>query len=116
MRYRKLTSTGDYSFGNNQYDFYKDSPEAVAQSVQTRLKLWLGEWFLDIEDGTPWIQGVLGKQQASTYDALLRARILETEGVTEIVTYTSTLNTETRKLNVSCVLNTIYGVTRTIEV
>lgn len=116
MRYRKLTATGDYPFGNNQFDFHRNTPELVAQKVMTRLKLWLNEWFLDVEEGTAWIQGVLGKQQQATYDNVLRERILDTEGVLSIVSYESLLNTETRKLSVTVVLDTIYGETNQIAV
>ena len=116
MRYRKLTATGDYPFGNNQFDFHRDTPEMVAQKVMTRLKLWINEWFLDIEEGTPWLQGVLGKQQRSTYDTVLRERVLDTEGVVKIVFYESLLDSETRKLKVSMIIDTIYGESNLIEV
>ena len=111
MRYRKLTSDGDYSFGHQQYDFYRDSPEAVAQAVKTRLMLWLREWYLDLEDGTPWLDGILGKGTDLTADAFIRARILGTTGVVEIVdgTYSSTLDRDARKLSVSCTIDTVYG-------
>lgn len=33
MRYRKLDENGDYSFGGQQADYYRDTPLAVAQAV-----------------------------------------------------------------------------------
>lgn len=109
MRYRKLSATGDYSFGNNQFDFHRNTPELVGQKVVTRLKLWLNEWFLDVEEGTAWVQGVLGKQPLSSADTVLRARILETEGVVALTAYESAIDPDTRKLSVSATIDTIYG-------
>lgn len=112
MRYRKLTSDDDYSFGNSQLDFYKDTPEAVAQSVKTRLLLWLGEWFLDIEEGTPYLQGILGKYSQQIADTTIQDRVLNTTGVVDIQNYVSTIDAVNRSLSVSFDLDTIYGPTQ----
>lgn len=112
MRYRKLDSAGDMMFGHALQDFYIDDPLAIVQAVKTRLGLWLREWYLDLEDGTPWQDGILGKGTDMTADALLRRRILETEGVVEIVdgSYFSELNRETREFTIKCTVETIYGI------
>jgi hypothetical protein len=114
MRYRKLGSAGDYTFGHQQADFYRDQPEAVAQAVQTRLELFTGEWFLDTSDGTPWRTDVLGKYTQAAYDIVLKDRILGTEGVLSIEAYSSTLNRQTRALSVQASISTIYG-TATVQ-
>lgn len=111
MRYRKLDANGDYSFGGQQADFYRDTPEAVAQAVQTRLLLLRGEWFLDITEGMPWSTEVLGKFTNGTYDSAIRQRILGTQGVTELTAYSSTLDGQKRALTVAATINTIYGST-----
>jgi len=111
MRYRKLSADGDYVFGGQQADFYKDSPEAVAQAVHTRLRLTTGEWYLDTTEGTPWATDVLGKYTGSRYDAAIRQRILGTQGVTELTAYSSSLDAERRALSVTATINTIYGTT-----
>jgi hypothetical protein len=111
MRYRKLTADGDYSFGQQQADFYRNVPEAVGQAVLTRLELFTGQWFLDSDEGTPWRTDVLGKYTRDSYDAVIQARILDTEGVTRIDDYTSAFNENTRKLTVSATITTAYGQT-----
>lgn len=116
MKYRKLSESGDYVFGNGQLDFLVNTPDMVAQKIKTRLLLWLGEWFLDVEEGTAWLQGVLGKQQESTRDTVIRTRILETEGVTSIVSYESIVDADNRRLSVSLIVDTIYGETTLIQV
>jgi len=109
MRYRKLDENGDYVFGVGVNSFLINSPEAVAQAVLTRLKLWMGEWFADTSDGTGWNQSILGKQSNNLYELTLRQRVLETPGVQSIEEFQSSLNSETRKLSVSMTVNTIYG-------
>ncbi|RZG63926.1 hypothetical protein EXE25_18265 [Acinetobacter bouvetii] len=109
MRYRKLSSDGDYVFGAGKNDFLVNSPEAVAQAILTRLKLWLGEWFADTTDGTGWSQSIIGKHSKNLYELTLRQRVLETQGVVNIIGFQSSLNPDTRHLTVSMTVNTIYG-------
>ncbi|AOK62008.1 hypothetical protein WM29_23045 [Burkholderia ubonensis] len=111
MRYRKLDADGDYVFGGGDADFFVNVPEAVAQAVQTRLRLLRGEWFLDTTVGMPWATDVLGKYTSGIYDAAIRQCILGTQGVTEITSYSSSVDPETRALTVSATINTIYGTT-----
>lgn len=109
MRYRKEDVNGDYVFGHQLADFYQDVPEAVAQAVKTRLGLFTGEWYLDTTDGTPWRTEVLGKYTKETYDAVIRDRILGTAGVQEIMAYSSSFDGDSRVLNVSATITTVYG-------
>lgn len=115
MRYRKLDANGDYTFGNQQADFYKDNPDAVAQAVMTRLRLNKGEWFIDTVDGTPWNTEVLGERTASTRDAAIKKRILGTPGVSQIDSYDSSINPETRRFTVTATITTAYGQTSISE-
>ena len=116
MRYRRLTAAGDMNFGSQQADFYRDTPEAVAQAVLTRLKLWLGEWFIDLTTGTPYQQAVLGKGTTQSVEPVLRARILETQGVEEIISFSYSFDPEQRSATVAAEINTIYGQTSITEV
>ncbi len=112
MRVRQLTSDGDMRFGHQQYDFYRDVPEAPAQCVQTRLMFWQGEWYLDLTDGTPYQGGVLGTNTELTADSVIRDRILNTRGVTGIEegTYNSQLDRATRRLSAACTIDTAFGL------
>lgn len=115
MRYRKQDENGDYTFGSGQDDFFRDSTEGVGQAVKTRLLLWREEWFLDVEEGTPYLQGVIGKFDEQVRETVLRTRILGTEGVRSILEFTSNIDRENRKLSVSVLIDTIYGET-TVQV
>ncbi len=111
MRYRQLSPTGDYVFGRGPGEFLVNSSAAVAQLVLTRLRLWTGEWFLDATEGTPYLGQILGHGTGGTYDQAIQARILGTQGVTEIVTYSSSVDPVTRALSVAATINTVYGQT-----
>lgn len=109
MRYRKLDDAGDMVFGHGSDDYYIDRAEAVAQAVMTRLRLWRGEWYLDTDEGTPYLQEIFGRGTESTAVRALRLRVLETEGVTDIVSINATNDPETRKAVFQITVNTIYG-------
>jgi hypothetical protein len=113
MRYRKLSPTGDYTFGSGQLNFLIDTPETVAQAVQTGLLLWLGEWYLNLNDGVPYPEGVIGKHSKAQADATLIAAISQMQGVVNIQNYQSVIDPNTRKYStISGLLNTIYGETQ----
>jgi hypothetical protein len=111
MRYRKQDENGDYTFGNGLNNFHIDNVDAVAQAIDTRLKLWVGEWFADVSDGTGWSQAILGKHSQNLYELTLRQRVLDTQGVISIQEFQSALDPNTRSLVVTMVVETIYGQT-----
>ena len=112
MRYRALSPTGDYTFGQGQGNFLINTPEAVAQVVKTSLQLWLNEWFLDTTAGTPYMGAILGKYGQASADQAIQTVIRACQGVVDIQTYSSVVNPRTRALSVSATINTIYGPTQ----
>lgn len=113
MRYRKLSPTGDFMFGNGQSDFLTNSPAAVAQAVKTYLRLFLGEWYLNINDGTPWLEGVLGYNSKDEADQTLISTILGVQGVQNLTNWESSYDPVTRRYtSLSATLDTIYGQTQ----
>jgi hypothetical protein len=109
MTYRQLDSNGDFTFGSGLANYLIDSPDAVAQAVSTRLKLWSGEWFLDVTEGTPFLSGILGKHTSGTADQLIKMRILETPHVIEITDYQSNYDGNTRQLIINVTISTDFG-------
>ncbi len=104
MQYRPLDANGDYTIG---VPFLANSPQCVAQAIVTRLALWQGEWFLDVTDGTPWLQSILGRKQNP--DAYIKQRILGTPGVTGLIEYQGTYVGATSAYSVSGLALTLYG-------
>lgn len=107
MKVRKLDESGDYVMGHGNLDLYQDEADGVAQNVMTRLKLWRGTWFIDTQEGTPWLQQILGRHDA--VDVVIRSRILETPGVRSIDSFEAILDPDTRRLSVRATISTIYG-------
>lgn len=125
MRYRKLDATGDYQFGHAQNDFWHDQVEGVGQAIKTRLLLFFDEWFLDRLEGTRWggfpisedaVRGgrILAEQTQNTRDLELQQRIINTQGMIEIVDYFSTLDPNSREFRVGAIVNTVYGEARMV--
>lgn len=84
--------------------------ESVAQTIVTRLKLFLGEYHLDIRDGTPWFQSILGKNNnINAVEAILRRRIRQTKEVVAILSFNMDYNLDSRSLNISGSVLTEYG-------
>ena len=107
MTVRKLDDSGDITTSGTQ--FLSDQKE-IAQTVATRLRLFLGEYFRDILDGTPWFQDILGKGQSlDVRDAAIKRRVLQTSGVLSIFEFNTDFDLQTRKYSVSMGIITPFG-------
>ncbi len=111
MRVRKVSESGDMVFGRNPAAFHRNTPVGVAQIVESRLNLWSGQWYLDLDEGTPYETQVLGKYTEASRDAVLRQRILDTPDVVEIASYDSVLDRQTRSFTVRSTIVTAYSAT-----
>jgi hypothetical protein len=102
---RSFDENGDYAINS----FISES-EATVQAVSTRLKLFLGEWFLDINAGVPWYQKVFVKP-AKTQDVekIIRNTIRETEGIDSLTKFDFNFDSITRSATVAFTATTIYG-------
>lgn len=111
MRVRKLSPTGDFTFGSSLLNFWIDSPEGVAQIVKTGLLLIQTEWYLDTSKGTPWFSGVLGKfpEAQATADSLIQDQISHTQGVTGVPFFQSLIDPVTRGYSVQTTISTQFG-------
>lgn len=107
MKVRRLDENGDLI---TRGKMFLTEREAIAQTIVTRLKLFLGEYFRDITDGTPWFQQILGKfESLNAVEALLRNRIARTQGVVRLLSFNLDYDINTRALSVSSTVLTVYG-------
>lgn len=111
LRYRRTDSEGDYTFGAK--DNYIKDLDAATQAIKTRLTLLQGEWWEDLENGTPYFQHILGtsgsRESIQGIDLLIQERILTLQEVTSIEEFESNFDSENRTYSVTCKVNTIYG-------
>lgn len=107
MQVRRLDKHGDLVTRGRMF---QTGREAIAQTVVTRLKLFLGEYFRDTTDGTPWFQNILGKfENINAVEAILRNRIARTEGVVRLLTFQLQFDLDSRTLTVQSQILTVYG-------
>lgn len=108
MRQRAMLEDGDWAFGTG-LPFLVDTPACVAQAIMTRIRLAAGEWFLDLDEGTPYEGQILGAGTQNTRDLAIRVRILDTPGVRQIDDYLSFIDPVDRSFNVLATVDTLYG-------
>lgn len=117
MKYRKLDENGDYTFGNNSFD-YIEKDEAIAQAIKTKLYLFYGEWWEDISLGLPMFQSILGQVSNNnlrqTVILLCAEQISLVEGVTSVDSIS--VDISARKLGLTIDVTTENGTTVNLEV
>lgn len=112
MRVRRLDNNNDMTFGNGGLNYLQDCTEAVAQNVYTRLKLWLGEWFQDKNQGVDYLGKCLEKNSIDTAADEIRRHILQTDGVLDVRNYSVTTDPDKRAIGITGELVTVYGKTQ----
>jgi len=87
--------------------------DRVRQQLLIKLKLWSGEWFLDTEFGTPYIDEILGKRVSlNGAVAAIKRSILEVADVESIESFKYQFDRRTRSLKVDFECKTPYGLIR----
>lgn len=111
MSYRRLDSNGDYTFGNGLGNFLTGR-YAVAQAISTKLKLLMGEWSFNTQDGLPFFQSIAGYagKNKTAVDRIIASRILDVPNVNSILNISSTYTSSTRTYAFTCWANTAFGV------
>lgn len=113
MTVRKLDENGDIVTQGTQF---LTGVEEIEQTIRTRLRLFLGEYFRDITDGTPWFEQILGKGASmNVREAVLRNRISRTPGVVRLTSFNTDFNVDTRKYTVTAGVLTTYGLATVTE-
>ena len=101
MIYRKLSSDGDYTFGNNMNDFLSGN-EALAQAIKTRILLFYREWWEDLNNGIPMFQNIIGQVNSANIqlalESVLTKRIREFSQVKNISYEDVSIDSKTRSV------------------
>lgn len=96
-----VTAAGDLERVNGRFV----RVDSTAQRLQTRLRILLGEWWLDRNAGVPYLEQIVGRGSIAHVRQILRERILATEGVTTLDELQLRLDRATRVLTVTFAVN-----------
>lgn len=90
--------------------------QATAQRLQTRLRMFMGEWFLNTNLGTPYLQSILGKKGAQDIaDAAIKNTALGVPNIAGLNEYTSSVS-RARAYSATIVAQTADGTEITATV
>lgn len=103
---------GDIKTSGRQF---VEGRESVAQGVRARLRMFLGESFIDITQGTPWFQRILGKTPQDVAETNIKRRILAAPGVDRIRQFNFDSDRQERLYQISTVIQTESGETEAVE-
>ena len=87
-----------------------DGLEDVRQRVLERLRYWLGQWFLSVQDGVPYRPEIF--QRSTTVGlaaAIVTDQIRTVEEVTGVSRVVATLDPVTRRMTYSALVSTEHG-------
>jgi len=110
MRVSGLDSNDDWRFGKGKAN-YLTGRKAIAQNVRTRLRSFANDWYLDVEEGIPWIQ-LLGNP--GTERRILRSverTVLQTEGVLQVTRLEIVRRDGNRGVTIRVDYTDVYGET-----
>lgn len=94
---------------------FVEGKEYTAQSVEARLGLFLGEYFPDITQGTPWFQSILGKTPTDVAEISLKQRIITAPGVAGIRSFEYTPDPDNRNTAVEVTVINDEGEETTVQ-
>lgn len=90
----QLNSTHDLVITNSDISLCLTKEELTIQKVKINLLNYRGEWFRDINLGVPYLQRILGRKGTKDIaDISLKNTILETENISSILSYQSSIDT-----------------------
>lgn len=89
----KANGSKDLVFENGKCPVVQERASVVAQRLLIRLRTFYQEWFMNVDYGVPYLERILGKKvKQSTVDAIIQEHIYKERGVTEIISFTSTMS------------------------
>lgn len=95
MKDLALDENGDIYISDAGDAIIVNGIDAVKQRLHTRLLRFLGEWYLNISLGVPYIQEILVKNPSQTAVVNnIKKTILDTDGVTSLTDFEIRINTD----------------------
>ena len=114
MKVRRLDAFGDGTFGQGHANYARHG-ESTAQRTRTRLLCFLGDWFLDLDNGMPWLTDFERPGNLTDIERAARMTILQTDGVAQLESLVLNLS-DTRQLTVQAAIISTDGDANTLTV
>lgn len=106
MIVRSLDANGDWTFGQGKSNYFSGQ-KAIMQLIRTRLLEFLGDCFFSVDEGIDYWTFLSGKDQLS-FELAIRTTILNTQGVTGIISANVNYDPLTRRIDMQYTVTTIY--------
>lgn len=94
---RNFTNGDIVTSGSKQFLYGK---EGTLNGVYHRLRMFLGEYFLDVSDGTPWFQTILGKTPQGVAEVNIKKRISSAPDVIQITEFDFGTDSNERRIEI----------------
>lgn len=107
MRVSGLNEDGDWTFGASQAN-YLTGAAAVYQNVQTRIRSFVNDWFLDTQDGIDWYTLLGNKGTESEILSEIERVTLQTEFITAITVLNIVRRDENRAVTIQLGITTLF--------
>ena len=108
MKDLKLNAAGDLDISNFDFAITND----LGQKLRQHLRLFKGEWFLNLDAGIPYFEDILGKKNAlNIIESKFVQAISAIEEVAEILKLNLSIDSKTRTLKVNV---TVRGIDNNI--
>ncbi len=92
------TDTGDLATSGEQF---LEEQASTGAGIRHRLLMFFGEYFLDITDGSPWFQAILGKSPQGQAELALKQRIITAPDVVALKEFNFDSDRSSRKITVT---------------
>jgi len=106
MIFSNLDESGDWTFGSGQAN-YTELDIAIGLNIKTRIYSWVDDCFFDMDAGIDWTNRLGSKNQDDLLETDLRRIILQSEGVTGILSFD--IVKQGRKFNATYEITTVYS-------
>ena len=85
----------------------------MAQDLRTRLNMFRGEWFLDLQEGVPYFENIIGVKDPdkNQIKSIFRDAILATDYVTSVTSLDLVIDGSTRSATLDFVCTVSDGST-----
>lgn len=86
----QLNDDHDIDFDGKDFKLTPTESKSLAQRLRVKLLTFRDEWYLDVNEGIPYFQSILGKNRAKeTIDLIFKNAILSEPEVLHIISFES---------------------------